>query len=437
MIYNRSKPDEHDSLKFAGIFLLFLVVLLPSVAVDGFPLYASNVKFTTSVANKIPYYYYSSPYDYMPVVLLFAKQEQSTEIDKERKNKKHRYSDTSSVDRLDFCFDRISLKKSTRDYLREVNEEDIPDKLMKLLREKASMAIKKGEMIPEEMFVAVLDAYIYIYQNHQRQIMKDNDWYETYQALMDTLDLMRKSDDCCNVNIDNTNMKRVDEKRTVDTYATVIHFLLSLSMDTKNPSLEDRERCAVHALNVLLEMESDPRVAISQNKELRLLQYNKVLKGLAVTESKYLDDNSGQECFTVVTLLDFMCLNYNKDGILKNNDNMNNKKKYFVCGFDKCLKADPDILPNAKSFATVMGNVNMIREYYLTFTWEGPDRFKNHVLEAKRLNVYEGYLKKQLLNLFNRNSRLERMEKTKENNSMQNFYLLLTILQKENVSNTN
>jgi hypothetical protein len=319
----------------------------------------------------------------------------------------------SSVGRLRFCYDRLKKECPEDDYLRKTPSLVIAADLQN------SLSSERGNerTLPEEMCIAVLDAYMVAYRDarkNQNQSRGDTDvgidididvdtqqlrqkQEQQYSERMDavvngmlsTISIMNKHDEHNNnksCDDENKNSRNNNsEARTVDPYATILHMLLELTLD------DDGRRSshwAAKSLEVLSSLESNPLLtSTSQHSKTRVVQYNKVLKGLVTASCSYSTTR------VAVKLLDSMC---ECDIVVENSEdddynvNVNVNENFKVTkAMENLTIGGPAIVPDAKSFATVLGSSFLEK-----------DDAKRLVGASVSFGVYEGYLEKFLKRTF-------------------------------------
>jgi len=229
-------------------------------------------------------------------------------------------------------------------------------------------------MLPEEAYVAVLDAYVFAYRNAKRSRSASADKVlEVVEGMKSILSMMHRHDSKAAPSGDAF-------PRTVDPYATVLHMLLEVTLDEPPDTCEGAKWCQ-HSLEVLDALESNPRLVSQQQDQhqnharARIVQYNRVLKGLAY--------GTPSTCTAAVRLLAAL-----------SEDSLVSRTLVLDLGGgvgDVGVTLGPGVFPNARSFVTVLTSPCFCRPASRN------DTLRRKLLGiALELGVYEGYLESSL-----------------------------------------
>ena len=379
----------------------------------------------------------------------------------------------SSVGRLRFCYARLQKKCPREDYLRDTPSITIACDLQKSLvlfeeessrsssSSSSSSSFSHAELLPEAMYIAVLDAYMCAYRDakkvkkgrqqnnnttnplrdQQQQEQHPQHEYKTQMdgvvngmvstiAIMNTHDQTRMAHNYNNTRSnDATDDSPEDDTtacgssntviiRTIDPYATILHMLLELTLNdvgngsnsNSNSNNIDRSyHWATRSLAVLSLLESDPVLTIitknsnfeqqTHNRQARVIQYNKVLKGLVAISSSSSSSNSTKILTATrlaVQLLDRMIWSCEEDTMNRSaeeeyhdSNNNNNVDDFLVINTTTTTTATSIVPPDAKSFATVLGSPVLER-----------NETKRLIEASVTFGVYEGYLENLLKRTF-------------------------------------
>ena len=344
----------------------------------------------------------------------------------------------SSVGRLRFCYKRLEMKCPSDDYLRETPSLVIAADLQNALS--SCTETTRPLVVPEEMCIAVLDAYMVAYRDAKKKKGDSNNAEFEFECgadaetetntqleqqqhyskekmdaivngMLSTISIMNQHDT-------NANHQSCCEARTVDPYATILHMLLELTLDsdgdvdgddsdTQQQQQQQRQQhsrsshWAATSLEVLSSLESNPLLTTTttttttttatnknNNSKQRVVQYNKVLKGLVAAGSGSEDNSTTPR--VAVQLLDRMCGNVETSEDGDGNGTIAKATVTIIATALTNLTIGPGIAPDAKSFATVLGSTIGLEK----------DDAKRLIGASIDLGVYEGYLETVLKRTF-------------------------------------
>lgn len=239
--------------------------------------------------------------------------------------------------RVDFCYKRLG--KTPRNDKDTISKETTTVmEIAEDLEEELKKSMNRNEtVVTEQSFIGCLDGWIWAHRN-DHDTMYYGDRMENVLRMMESLAVAQQQQQGDDSKESSSSSSIVI--MSVDPYATVIHLWVS--------SVEE-DGAVLRALRILALMEGNQQIIQQAPIQLRLIQYNKILKGLVWSDQTY---------HVAIKLLESM---YNKSifRLLPNDDEGGDDSKMKDSSPSSLLPSKKiqfkvSIMPDTKSFATVM-----------------------------------------------------------------------------------
>jgi len=244
---------------------------------------------------------------------------------------------------VDFCYKRLG-KTPSNDEDNGSKEKMTVMEIAEDLEEELNKSMNRNETVAtEQSFIGCLDGWIWAHRNDHDTIYY-GDRMENVLRMMERFAVAQQQQQQQQQQQGDDNKELSSNSSivimSVDPYATVIHLWLS--------SVEE-DGAVLRALRILALMEGNQQIIQQAPIQLRLIQYNRILKGLVWSDQTY---------HVAIKLLESM---YNKSifRLLPNDDEGGDDSKMKDSSPSSLLPSKKiqfkvSIMPDTKSFATVM-----------------------------------------------------------------------------------